>query len=203
MPLVICEVGGVEHDKHVVGRGADLNGMGTLQRQADHLDGYWSGRAARAHGRIEAPLDNSICRPNNGPTLELHVANSRAKIYVATALGRIVIRTQFNITAREIGSSSTDDVAVNQLQLEKDIEKKKIFSIRPQVGVSIGRLIANWAGYEEGCARVSAGPGRARVSEDFVPKDWKTHAAAHGHQVGLKIHIERRREGAAYHVGVF
>src|SRR6266481_5519758 len=113
MPLVICEVGGVEHDKHVVERGADLNWSGTLQRQADHLDGYCSGRATRAHDRIEAPLDNSICRPNNGPTRELHVANSRAEIYVGTALGRVVIRTQFNIfniISIEIGFTAMDEV---------------------------------------------------------------------------------------------
>src|SRR6266481_4226808 len=105
MPLVICEVGGVEHDKHVIERGADWNGSGTLQRQADHLDGYCS-RATRAHDRIETPLDDGIRRPNNGPTCELHVANSRAEIYVGTALGRIVIRTQFNpftIISIEIG----------------------------------------------------------------------------------------------------
>src|SRR4030088_3498750 len=108
MPLVICEVGRVEHDKHVVERGADLNGSGTLQRQADHLDGYWKGRATRPYSPIEAPLDDRIPRANNGPTRELHVANSRAEIYVGTALGCIVIRTPFNITASEIDFSSMD-----------------------------------------------------------------------------------------------
>src|SRR6266446_1262752 len=98
-----------------------------------------------------------------------------------------------------------DAVGVKQVRLVKDPDRKGILSIRPRVSVFIGGLIANWADYEEGSARVSAGPERAaRVSsKDFVPKDWKTWAAAHGHQVGLKIHIERRFEGAAYDIDVF
>src|SRR5947209_4063868 len=96
-----------------------------------------------------------------------------------------------------------DAVGVKQLRLGKDLDNKEILSIRPRASVFIGGLIANWAGYEAGSARVSAGPGRARVSKGLVPKDWKTWAAAHGHEVGLKIHSERRLEGAAYDVGSF
>src|SRR5713101_1244350 len=196
MPYVLGGVVRVELDKHVVERRADLNGSGTLQRQADQLDGYGSGSATRAHDRIAESLDDRIRRPNNGQTLELHVANFRAEINVATALGRIVIRAQCDITTNEIGFTLMDAVGVKQMRLVKDTDNEKILSIRPQVSVSIGRLIANRAGYEKGSTHECAGPGRARVSEGCVPKDRKIHAAAHGHEVGLKKHIERRRETA-------